>query len=254
VIYPELVHDLLGSKSLKIIQRDDLFKLSLDAILLSDFVRVNPRTKKIIDLGSGLGPIPLLLTEKTKAKIIGLEINPEQCLLSQKSVVINNLSEQIEIIQDDIRVVHSRFEPSSFDLAVCNPPFHKFGEGAIVSDNPTLKAARHEQTIDFLTLAIQAKRLLRTKGAFTFVHRAARLDEIFVILDNLGYAVKRMRFVHSKKKQNALMVLIEATAGGQKGDLKVLPPLVVHDEKGNYSKQLKKILMIETGDVNDQTF
>jgi tRNA1(Val) A37 N6-methylase TrmN6 len=63
-----------------------------------------------------------------------------------------------------------------------------------------------------------------------------------------------MRFVHSKKKQNALMVLIEATAGGQKGDLKVLPPLVVHDEKGNYSKQLKKILMIETGDVNDQTF
>jgi len=244
VEYPELVHDLLGSKDLKIIQRDDLFKLSLDAILLADFVKVNLSTKKIIDLGTGLGPIPMLLAGKTKAHIVGVEINADHCLLAQKSVRLNSLEEQIEIIQDDIRVVHSRFLPSAFDIVVANPPYHKLSVGSIAPDNPAIKAARHEEKLDFLTLATAAKRLLRTKGAFVFVHRAARLDELTITLDRLGFSRKRMRFVHPKKDVTALMVLIEATSGKDKGDLKVLPPLYVHEESGEYTDTLKKILKI----------
>lgn len=241
---PEIVDDLLGSTNLKIIQRDDLFKLSLDAILLADFVKVNLKTKNIIDLGTGLGPIPLLLSEKTKARIIGIEINSDQCLLAQKSVRLNNLDDQIEIIQDDIRVVHSRFQPSSFDIVVANPPFYKLSESSIVSHNPTIKASKHEEKLDFETLAVTAKRLLRIKGAFVFVHRAARLDELTVLLDKLGFSLKRMRFVHPKRDQKALMVLIEASSKGQKGDLKVIPPLIVHDDTGGYTETARGILKI----------
>ncbi|MCK5732118.1 MAG: hypothetical protein KAH13_03805 [Tenericutes bacterium] len=49
----EEIHDLLAYDGLKIIQRKDLFRFSLDSLLLADFVNVNLRAKKIIDFGTG---------------------------------------------------------------------------------------------------------------------------------------------------------------------------------------------------------
>ena len=66
----EKVHELLGYKSIKIIQHDDMFSFSGDSMLLAHFVNVTNKTKKIIDLGCGNAPIPLYLSLKTKAKII----------------------------------------------------------------------------------------------------------------------------------------------------------------------------------------
>ena len=47
---------------LVIYQDDDWFKFSLDSVLLSKFVTINLRHKRIIDLATGNAPIPLLLS------------------------------------------------------------------------------------------------------------------------------------------------------------------------------------------------
>ncbi|NLZ61422.1 MAG: SAM-dependent methyltransferase, partial [Acholeplasmataceae bacterium] len=65
-----------------------------------------------------------------------------------------------------------------------------------------------------------------------------------VLLDKLGFSLKRMRFVHPKREQKALMVLLEASSKGQKGDLKVIPPLIVHDDTGGYTETARGILKI----------
>ena len=93
----EEVHDLLAYDGLKIIQRKDLFRFSLDSLLLADFVNINLRTKKIIDFGTGLGPIPLYLSLKTKKPIIGIDIQDEVVKLAEKSVELNHLENQIKI-------------------------------------------------------------------------------------------------------------------------------------------------------------
>jgi len=70
----ELIHDLLSVEGLKIIQTTGVLRFSLDSVLLANFVSIGPRTKQIMDFGTGLAPIPLLLSLKTNAKIIGIEL------------------------------------------------------------------------------------------------------------------------------------------------------------------------------------
>ena len=56
-----------------------------------------------------------------------------------------------------------------------------------------------------------------------------------------GYVIKTMRFVYTKPKTDALMVLIEARYNGKTGGLEVLEPLYIQDEKGEYTKETQAI-------------
>ena len=45
----------------------------MDSVLLANFADVADKTRNIIDLGTGNAPIPLILSTKTKEKIIGVK-------------------------------------------------------------------------------------------------------------------------------------------------------------------------------------
>ena len=70
----EVINYLLGYKDLKIIQDPDMFCFSLDSVLLPQFVTLNLNEKKILDIGCGNAPMPLILSTRTSAKIVGVEI------------------------------------------------------------------------------------------------------------------------------------------------------------------------------------
>ena len=65
---------LLNFKNMYIYQDTDYFKMSLDSLLLANFVTINLRDKNILDIATGNAPIPMLLTYRTNAKIYGIEI------------------------------------------------------------------------------------------------------------------------------------------------------------------------------------
>lgn len=85
----EVKNFLLGYKDLYIMQDTNMFNFSLDSVLLPNFVTLNKSDKRILDMGTGNAPIPLILSTKTKAKIIGVEIQEESYKLALKSVKIN---------------------------------------------------------------------------------------------------------------------------------------------------------------------
>jgi tRNA1Val (adenine37-N6)-methyltransferase len=91
----EVINDLLGYDGIKIIQRPDMFNFSLDSTLLADFAKPLTKTKKILDLGTGNAPIPLFLSLKTKAKIIGVEIQKEVYEIAKRNITLNNLDYEI---------------------------------------------------------------------------------------------------------------------------------------------------------------
>ena len=98
----DVINYLLKEKKLKIVQNTQMFNYSLDSILLSKFVTINKNIFQILDIGSGNAPIPLILSTRTNAKIVGVEIQKEPFELAQKSIKINNLENQITIINQDI--------------------------------------------------------------------------------------------------------------------------------------------------------
>lgn len=81
----EVLNDLVNYNNLKIYQNTDWFLFSLDSILLPNFVTINKNAKTIMDLGTGNAPIPLILSTKTKARIIGIEIQKDVYELAKKN-------------------------------------------------------------------------------------------------------------------------------------------------------------------------
>ena len=131
----EVINYLLGYNDLKIVQNTDMFSFSLDSVLLANFVSLNSGISRVLDIGCGNAPIPLILSIKTDALITGVEIQKDVYDMACKSVEINNLSSKISIINDDINNLSKSCESDFFDVITCNPPFFKVSSGSRFNDS-----------------------------------------------------------------------------------------------------------------------
>lgn len=244
----EAIHELLGYERLKIVQNPEMFRFSLDSLLLADFARIRDGVQEIIDLGCGNAPIPLFLTLKTKARITGVEIQKEVFELGEKSVRLNGLEDQIRLINADIKAVSKTLGANLFDVAIANPPYFKAGPKSNLNKTDALSVARHELKITFEELVIEAKRLLKNGGSFNLIHRTERIGEVLEGLRRNGFGVRRLRFVHPKKENPALLFLLEAWKNG-KEDVKVERPLYVY-ENGEYSEEVRGIFNYKKNKYN----
>ncbi|ENY5773310.1 methyltransferase, partial [Listeria monocytogenes] len=95
--------DYLLAENLRIIQSPSVFSFSIDAVLLAKFSYLPVRKGKIIDLCSGNGIIPLLLSTRTEAQIVGVEIQERLADMAKRSISYNQLEEQIEMIEYDLK-------------------------------------------------------------------------------------------------------------------------------------------------------
>lgn len=234
----KVVNDLVGYKNMKIIQDPDMFSFSLDSILLPNFVTLNKKISRVLDIGCGNAPIPLILSTKTKAKIIGVEIQKESYDMAIESVVINKLDDQIKIIHQDINDYYKSFETDSFDVITCNPPFFKYLKTSNVNKNDYKTIARHEVKLNLNNIFSIAKKLLKNNGVIAIVHRPERLIDIIIEMKNNNIEPKKIRFVYPKKNSEANILLIEGTKNGRPG-IKILPPLYSHLDNGEYTDEIK---------------
>jgi tRNA1(Val) A37 N6-methylase TrmN6 len=238
----EVINDLLGYEGLKIIQRPDAFNFSLDSTLLGYFVTVTPSAVRIIDLGCGNGFIPIFLSLRTKARIYGIELQPDIYDLARRSVELNHLEDQIYIMNNDVRGIAGLLGANTFDVVTCNPPYFIYQESSNINKNDYLTIARHEVNLKLDDVLQEAKRLLKDGGTFAMVHRAERLTDIFVAFRQAGIEPKRMQFVYPKKDSaQSLAVLIEGKKSKNIGGLKVLKPLYVYGSDQKYTKEILAI-------------
>ena len=234
----EKIHELLGYENIKIIQKDDVFSFSLDSMLLANFIDAN-KAQKIIDLGTGNAPIPLFLTLKTDAKIYGIEIQEEPFDLAQRSVELNHLENQITIIKDDLKGIYKKLGANTFDIVCSNPPYFKVSDTSIINKNDTLTIARHEVKANVNDIIEEASKLLVDGGKLYIIHRIERMPEIIKLLENKNLGIKRMQLIYPKEDGNAYMFIIESKKN-KKTDLKIIKPLVVHNN-GRYTDEVLKI-------------
>ena len=169
--------DDLQRNGLRIIQNPKRFCFGMDAVLLSGFARAR-EGGKTLDLGTGNGIIPLLMSAKTQAAhLTGLEIQPENVDMARRSVALNGLEERIRICEGDIKEASQIFGSSVFDAVTCNPPY-MIGQHGLTGPDRAKAIARHEILCTFEDVAREAARLLRPGGRFYLVHRPFRLAEI----------------------------------------------------------------------------
>lgn len=231
--------DDLERNNYKIIQNPEKFCFGMDAVLLSGFASVKPG-ERAIDLGTGTGIIPILLRAKTAGRdFIGLEIQEESADMARRSVAVNGLSQEIQIITGDIKEASSIFGASVFDVVTTNPPYMNDQHGL---KNPSLPKAiaRHEILCTLEDVLRESAKLLRPGGRFYMVHRPQRLAEIIRTLSKYSLEPKRMKFVHPFVDREPNMVLFECTRGGRP-EVRIEAPLIVFERPGVYAREITEI-------------
>lgn len=224
-----------------IYQDDDWFKLSMDSVLLANFVTINMGVKNIIDFACGNAPIPMLLTYRTNAMIYGVEY--QKCIyeLGVESIKDNGLEDKIKLINGDVRNIRDIFNSEFFDIVTCNPPYFKKSDSSHLNDNEVKAIARHEITLNLEDVVKSASYVLKNRGVFAMVHRTERMIEIIEVMKKYRLEPKRIQFIYPKKGKNSDLFLIEGVKNGNVG-LKMLSPIVLHEEGNDeYTDEIKKL-------------
>lgn len=225
-----------------ILQHPQFFSFGTDAVLLSDFADVRCG-ERIVDLGTGCGIIPILLCAKAAGiDVTGLEIQEELADMAQRSMAMNALDDTVRIAHGDIKKAH-KFVAHGVDVVVCNPPYEKAGSGK-QNANPSINIAKREVLCTLDDVVHAAARILRTGGRLYMIYRTERLPELMVSMSAHKIAPKRMRLVAPKRNRAPNFVLVEGRKGAGDGAV-FLPTLVVCEEDGTYTPELKKIYHID---------
>lgn len=222
----ERLDDLMTENGLKIIQSREVFSFSLDAVLLSRFANI-PKRGKIVDLCTGNGVIPMLLSTRTKAQIDAVEIQPRLADMARRSIEMNGLQEQIQVIEQDLRVYAKEAGNGVYDAVTVNPPYMPVTAGD-QNENEHYAIARHEIHCTLNDVMQASARLVRPGGKVAMVHRPSRLLDIVETMRKWKLEPKRVQFVYPHANAEANMILIEAMRDG-KPDIKLLPPIMVYE-------------------------
>lgn len=236
----EKINDILGYKNRKIFQDDECFSFSLDSVMLANFVTIRLRDRNILDLGTGNGAIPLIVSLRTDKNIVGVEIQKRLSDMAEKSVKYNNLSEQIKIINVDMKEFVNSNNIESFDVITCNPPYFRVNEKNYFNLSLEKLIARHEVKVTLSDVFYVSRKLLKNNGNLAIVHRPERLLEIFDLFRKNSIEPKRIRFVYEKASKESTLVLIEGQKNGRPG-LKIEKPLILYNEDGSMTGEYEKL-------------
>lgn len=227
--------DDLQLDGLKIIQSKDGYKFSTDSVLLANFAKAKA-SDKYLDLCSGSGVVAILFSWKNKIKDASIiEIQPRLADMARRSIESNNLD--IKVINDDLKNSLKYFEHESLDVITVNPPYN-------INDNSLeeneISIATHEFKTSLKEIVFYSSKLLKYGGKFLMVHRADRLADIMYEFRKCKIEPKRLQIIYPKITKEPNLVLIEGRKGGKSG-LKIMSPLILNEENGEETEDLKQI-------------
>ncbi len=172
-------------------------------------------------------------------KIYGFEIQKEMAEMANRSVKINSLNDKIEIVNEDIVGLSKRNWNKKFDVVISNPPYKKVNTGLVNKEDKKL-ISRHEVKCKLEELIFETSKILKDNGNFYMVHRPERLVDICYLMRENKIEPKEVRFVYPHINDEANLVLIKGVKCG-KPSVKLLKPLIVYNENGEYSDEIYKI-------------
>lgn len=205
------------------------FCFTTDAVFLAAFPHLVKKAK-VLELGCGTGAVSLLLSNRGAAKVLGVDINPHVVELLQKSIRNNHREDRVEARVLDLRD-YKQLPCDTMDLVAANPPYRIGGRQRQVG-----QAACHEVGTTLEDFFRAAAYTLKTKGRFALVQLPERFTDAVKLGLQYNLELKRLQWVHSYVDRPAWIFLAEFVKGGRPG-LEVLPPLIMYNKDGSYSRQ-----------------
>lgn len=216
------------------------YRFSIDALILAGCL--NPRPgDTLVDLGTGCGIIPIVLAfRRPGVRVWGVEVQAPLAALAVENVSANGMQAQVGILAADLRDIGAEAFGGPVDWIVSNPPYRRERSGRVNPDDQRA-LARHEIAMTLADLVAAARRMLKTGGRLVVIYAAERIAELLVQMRSERIEPKWLRGIHSDRKSNARLVLVEGVKNGGPG-VALAPPLTVYDENGNYTQEICQLL------------
>jgi len=221
-------------KKFTVIQAKSPMKVGTDGVLLGAWVSITD-AGKILDIGTGTGVIALIMAQRSKAKITGIEIDENAAGEAGTNVENSIWNDRIKIFNQSLQ----EFAQSSndlFDLIICNPPFFINSKK---SSNPGLSIAKHNDLLSLNDLANISAKLLEPAGRLAIilpVIEAGQFVEIAALKNLYLYRVTEVKPKNTKKPIRLLMEFSRNKKEPQRSYL------TIHNEDGSgFTEQYKNL-------------
>lgn len=242
--------DDTGFGQLRLIQKPEEFCYGVDAVILADFAAKyvvsasvrNGSNITAVDLGTGTGIIPLILSYKTKwNNLIGIEVQQGSFDRACRNAALNGTEDRMRFINGDVKdfgTIWGGDMKGTASVVTSNPPYTE-NTGGLKNSNSAKTIARHETTAGLEDFIRCASGLLQNKGDFFMVHRPSRLVDICCLSRKYNLEPKEMCFVSPDAETAPNILLIHMVKGGGR-QMKLLDPLYVYNSDGTYTDKLRE--------------
>jgi tRNA1Val (adenine37-N6)-methyltransferase len=196
--------------------------------------------KRLLDLGSGIGSVGLsVLWRFEEASLTAVEVQDVSYGLLCENVRASDLEARVCAIHGDLRHFEAHHD---FDLVTGSPPYFDVSEG-IVSADSQRAAARFELHGDVRDYCLAARKALAMGGRFIFCFPTLQADRAKRACEAADLSILTLRDVVPRKN---IAPLFSLYACARKGDpsattFVVEPPLLVRDETGAHTEEMKSV-------------
>lgn len=228
---------------LEVFQARRGYRFGVETLLLCGFVEAGATS--MVDLGTGSGIIPLVLTRFDKAaRAVGVEIQPALADRARRSAAHNRLGDRVGIVEADLKALDGVLPAAGFDLVTSNPPYRPEETGHVATE-PEKARAKHEILCALDDVVAAAARLLRPRGRFAVIVPPGRLQDLLASCEAHGLRPARLRMVHGRIELAASHCLLEAVRGGR-NQLVGERPLIVYENTERYTEEVQAMLYPES--------
>mgnify|MGYP000015345161 CR=1 FL=1 len=190
----DLTFDYLPQKKeVHLYQHPKMFRMNTDTGLLGNYLKI-PFQARVLDIGTNNGALLLYASTFHYKELVGIDIQPLAIEIAKMNMELNHVT-NFQLYVKDIQTFE---DPEGFDVIICNPPyFHQQTQ----NQNKDLALARHDTYLSLQTLFFKVFQLLKNTGAFYFIHRYDRYDEIVNELQHQHLKIVEKKEIYSKSNK-----------------------------------------------------
>lgn len=201
----------------------------------------------VADLGAGAGAAGLaVLSRCSRAQAVLVERDPLMVRCARRTLTLEEneaLRDRAEVLEADVmasgRMRHEQgLEDNRFGLVIMNPPFNHGHDRATPHETRRLAHVMVEGMFEAWIRTAAA--ISTADGLIAVIARPDSLAEILAAFDR-RFGCAEILPVHPRADAAAIRVIIRARKGAR-GALKLLPPLILHDEGRAFTARADRLI------------
>jgi tRNA1Val (adenine37-N6)-methyltransferase len=221
-------------KQFELMHERSVMKVGTDGVLLGALC--DPGSAgKILDAGTGCGLIALMLAQKCKAEIHGIDIDEASIEEARLNATNSPWNDRLKFIHRSLQE-YTLQHAGEYDLMVSNPPF--FAD-SLLSPSFSKSLAKHNVQLDMDELLSSANILLNADGKLWLIIPSSNTPQVAEKALQLGMLVGQQISIHPKQGRPSHRDILLLTK--DESTKPISTSLCIRDQDGSYTEEYRNI-------------